>query len=150
MVFKDIEIHYQRIFYKVCLLTHFFFDLKMIVYVCTSVLSLKILKIEYWCLLFHKMCFVSYFVGHFFPTVDGNLVGYRIKKQTSSITISQFLFLTATNFASGQTFYILITNFFVLMLQSNASAWSEAQSQSFDLDSNKENLLKICHKQSKD
>lgn len=36
------------------------------------------------------------------------------------------------------------------MLQSNASAWSEAQSQSFDLDSNKENLLKICHKQSKD
>lgn len=58
--------------------------------------------------------------------------------------------MTATNFASGQTFYILITIFFVLMLQSNASAWNEAQSQSFDLDSNKENLLKICHKQSKD
>lgn len=36
------------------------------------------------------------------------------------------------------------------MLHANASAWSEAQSQSFDLDSNKENLLKICHKQSKD
>lgn len=36
------------------------------------------------------------------------------------------------------------------MLQANASAWNEAQSQSFDLDSNKENLLKICHKQSKD
>lgn len=81
------------------------------------------------------------------------LMGIEIKKQTSSITNCQFhFFLTATNFASGQTYYILITIFFVhvLTLHANASAWSEAQSQSFDLDSNKENLLKICHKQSKD
>lgn len=91
-------------------------------------------------------------MGHFFPaTVDGNLDGLRNKETNLKYyQLSISFFLTATNFASGQTYYILITIFFVLMLHANASAWSEAQSQSFDLDSNKENLLKICHKQSKD
>lgn len=93
-------------------------------------------------------------MGHFFPaTVDGNLDGLRNKETNLKYyQLSISFFLTATNFASGQTYYILITIFFVhvLTLHANASAWSEAQSQSFDLDSNKENLLKICHKQSKD
>lgn len=91
-------------------------------------------------------------MGHFFPaTVDGNLDGHRNKETNLKYyQLSISFFLTATNFASGQTYYILITIFFVLTLHAKASAWSEAQSQSFDLDSNKENLLKICHKQSKD
>lgn len=78
------------------------------------------------------------------------LMGIEIKKQTSSITNCQFHFFWQQPILQVGKHYILITIFFVLTLHAKASAWSEAQSQSFDLDSNKENLLKICHKQSKD